>query len=124
VPWPRRSRRPTMLQASADECARSVRYYLLSASYGHAKIVDSSEPLSRPLRIKTSSVGIACLHGYALCLWRLAKLPEAQQVFERILSLNPTDNQSVRFCWDDVRHRRIWVDAHVQEDAARQQHGP
>jgi tetratricopeptide (TPR) repeat protein len=36
---------------------------------------------------------LRCLHGYGLCLWRLGKLAEAQQVFERILSLNPNDNQ-------------------------------
>jgi len=33
--------------------------------------------------------------------WRLGKLTEAQRVFERILSLNPNDNQGVRFCWED-----------------------
>jgi hypothetical protein len=30
-------------------------------------------------------------------------------VFERILSLNPNDNQGVRFCWEDVRKGRTWV---------------
>jgi tetratricopeptide (TPR) repeat protein len=49
---------------------------------------------------------LRCLHGYGLCLWRLDKLSNAQQVFERILSLNPNDNQGVRFCWEDVRHGR------------------
>jgi hypothetical protein len=29
-------------------------------------------------------------------------------VFERMLSLNPNDNQGVRSCWDDVRHGRTW----------------
>ena len=51
---------------------------------------------------------LRCLHGYGLCLWRLEKLAEAQQVFERILSLNPNDNQGVRFCWNDVRNGRSW----------------
>ena len=39
---------------------------------------------------------LRCLHGYGLCLWRLGRAGEAQQVFERILSLNPNDNQGVR----------------------------
>jgi tetratricopeptide (TPR) repeat protein len=52
-----------------------------------------------------------CLKGYGLCLWQLGKLAEAQQVFERILSLNPNDNQGVRFCWQDVRHGRSWEES-------------
>jgi hypothetical protein len=51
---------------------------------------------------------LRALHGYGLCLWRMGQLPHARQVFERILSLNPNDNQGVRFCWDDVRSRRSW----------------
>ena len=51
---------------------------------------------------------LRCLHGYGLCLWRLGNFAEAQQVFERILSLNPNDNQGVRFCWEDVRKGRGW----------------
>jgi tetratricopeptide (TPR) repeat protein len=51
---------------------------------------------------------LRCLHGYGLCLWRLSKLAEAQRVFERLLSLNPNDNQRVRFCWEDVRRGRRW----------------
>ncbi len=51
---------------------------------------------------------LRCLHGYGLCVWRLGRLPEAERVFERILSLNPNDNQGVRFCWNAVRHGRSW----------------
>jgi hypothetical protein len=61
---------------------------------------------------------LRCLHGYALCRWRLGKLTEAQQVFERILSLNPNDNQGVRFCWEDVRNGRSWEEMQEREDAA------
>jgi hypothetical protein len=51
---------------------------------------------------------LRCMHGYGLCLWRMGQLREAQQVFARILSLNPNDNQGVRFCWDDIRSGRGW----------------
>jgi tetratricopeptide (TPR) repeat protein len=61
---------------------------------------------------------LRCLQGYALCLWRLGQLPRAQQVFERILSLNPNDNQGMRFCWDDVRRGRNWDEAQAGESAA------
>jgi len=60
---------------------------------------------------------LRCLHGYGLCLWRLGKLAEAQPVFERILSLNPNDNQGVRFCWEDVRNGRSWEELRQREDA-------
>ncbi len=62
---------------------------------------------------------LRCLHGYGLCLWRLGKLAAAQQVFERILSLNPNDNQGVRFCWEDVRHGRSWEEMQAREEAER-----
>ena len=57
-----------------------------------------------------------CLHGYGLCLWRLGQLQHARQVFERILSLNPNDNQGARFCWDDVRNGRSWEEMQALED--------
>ena len=59
---------------------------------------------------------LRCLQGYGLCLWRLGKPAEAQRVFERILSLNPNDNQGVRSCWDDVRHDRPWEAMHASEE--------
>lgn len=58
---------------------------------------------------------LRCLHGYGLCLWRRGQLAAAQQVFERMLSLNPNDNQGVRACWDDVRHGRSWEVATAAE---------
>jgi|HubBroStandDraft_1064217.scaffolds.fasta_scaffold03633_3 hypothetical protein len=61
------------------------------------------------------------LHGHALCLWRFGKLPEAQHAFERILSLNPNDNQGVRFCWEDVRRGRTWERTQEREEAEREQ---
>lgn len=52
---------------------------------------------------------LRCLHGYGLCLWRSGRLAEAEAVFERILALNPHDNQGVRSCWQDVRAGRSWT---------------
>ena len=60
---------------------------------------------------------LRCLLGYGLCLWRGGRLAEAQQVFERILSLNPNDNQGVRSCWYDVRTGRSWEETRAREDA-------
>jgi tetratricopeptide (TPR) repeat protein len=51
---------------------------------------------------------LRCMHGYGLCLWRLGQFGEALQVFDRMLWLNPSDNQGVRFLIDDVRAKRAW----------------
>ena len=51
---------------------------------------------------------LRCLNGYALCLWRLERFAESRTVLERMLWLNPSDNQGVRFIIDDVRKRRAW----------------
>jgi hypothetical protein len=62
---------------------------------------------------------LRCLKGHALCLWRLGRAPEAQLEFERILSLNPNDNQGVRFCWQDLREGRTWEELRQEEEAER-----
>jgi tetratricopeptide (TPR) repeat protein len=46
------------------------------------------------------------LNGYGLCLWRLGNFKEAEHVFDRVLWLNPTDNQGVRFNIEAVRSER------------------
>lgn len=51
-----------------------------------------------------------CLHGFGLCLWRLGRLGEAATVFERLLWLNPSDNQGARFLNPAVRAGEPWED--------------
>ncbi|MDO8804001.1 MAG: hypothetical protein Q7R35_06205 [Elusimicrobiota bacterium] len=41
---------------------------------------------------------LRCLHGLALCFWALGDLQKAGEIFERMLWLNPSDNQGARFC--------------------------
>ena len=53
---------------------------------------------------------LRCVHGYGLCLWHLGRLKEAEEVFTRMLWLNPTDNQGVRFLLREVRERKVWHD--------------
>ena len=45
---------------------------------------------------------LRCFHGYGLSLWRLHKVEEARAGFERMLWLNPTDNQGARFHLADI----------------------
>jgi len=39
---------------------------------------------------------LRCMHGSRLCLWRLGRGEEAASLFERMLWLNPADNQGIR----------------------------
>jgi hypothetical protein len=54
---------------------------------------------------------LRCMHGFGLCLWRLGRLDDAGHVFNRMLWLNPSDNQGVRFLMSDVRAKRSWQDS-------------
>ncbi|MGD0621312.1 MAG: HepT-like ribonuclease domain-containing protein [Thermacetogeniaceae bacterium] len=51
---------------------------------------------------------LRCLDGYGLCVWRLGRFEEAERVFERMLWLNPSDNQGARFLLDSVKDRKEW----------------
>ena len=62
---------------------------------------------------------LRCLHGYGLCLWRLGFFREAKDVFERMLWMNPSDNQGVRFILPEVRAKRDWQDFTDEEEGRR-----
>lgn len=51
---------------------------------------------------------LRCVHGYGLCFWRLGRFDEAGRVFDRMLRLNPSDNQGVRFLIEGVRAGITW----------------
>jgi hypothetical protein len=61
---------------------------------------------------------LRCLYGLGLCLWRSGKTEDALAAFERILMLNPNDNQGARFCWQDVRAGRTWEEMEASEAGA------
>jgi hypothetical protein len=50
---------------------------------------------------------LRCMHGYGLCLSRLGRHKETEEVFTRMLWLSPTDNQGVRFLLDKVKERKV-----------------
>jgi tetratricopeptide (TPR) repeat protein len=51
---------------------------------------------------------LRCMHGYGLCLWRLGRFEEAGRVFERMLWLNPSDNQGVRALIQPIKVGITW----------------
>jgi hypothetical protein len=56
------------------------------------------------------------MHGFGLCLWRLGRFDEARCIFDRMLWLNPSDNQGVRFLIDDVHPKTPWETAEARQD--------
>ena len=54
---------------------------------------------------------LRCMHSFGLCLWRLGRFLEAGRIFDRMLWLNPSDNQGVRFLIGKVRARAAWEDS-------------
>ena len=59
------------------------------------------------------------LHGLGLSHWRLGRAEEALTVFERILALNPNDNQGIRFLREALLEERTWDDIREAELAER-----
>ena len=58
---------------------------------------------------------LRCMNGFGLCLWRLGRFEEAERIFDRMLWLNPSDNQGVRFLIDDVRAKVTWQNSRANE---------
>jgi tetratricopeptide (TPR) repeat protein len=53
---------------------------------------------------------LRCMHGYGLCLWRLGRFDAAEQIFQKMLWLNPSDNQGMRSLIDEVKAKTAWED--------------
>jgi hypothetical protein len=51
---------------------------------------------------------LRCLESFGLCLWRLGKFAQAEVVFQRMLWLNPSDNQGIRLLIGNVRSMTAW----------------
>ncbi len=51
---------------------------------------------------------LRCLDGYGECIWRFGRFEEAGRIFERMLWLNPSDNQGARFLLHSVKDRQEW----------------
>jgi hypothetical protein len=60
---------------------------------------------------------LRALHGLGLCLWRLNQLIEAAALFNRMLWMNPTDNQGIRFLLSDIEAGMDWKTSCDQETA-------
>jgi tetratricopeptide (TPR) repeat protein len=57
---------------------------------------------------------LRCMHGFGLCLWRLGRFEEAGRILDRMLWLNPSDNQGARFLIDDIQAKISWETAEAR----------
>jgi hypothetical protein len=91
---------------------RAIRHYEVGVRIGELSLPDEFEGVLA-WGLIDNRPWLRCMQGYGLCLWRLERWQEAAQVFERLLWLNPTDNQGIRFVLPLVFAREPWV----EEDA-------
>ena len=62
---------------------------------------------------------LRCLHGYGLCHWRLGNVTEARAIFERMLWLNPTDNQGARYLLQAIDQGQSWEQMKAADEQER-----
>jgi hypothetical protein len=85
----------------------ALRHYEVGLGIGELSLGDAFERVL-PWGLIDNRPFLRCVHGYGLCLWRLNRFQEAERVFERMLWLNPTDDQGVRFLLPDVKAGNAW----------------
>ena len=89
----------------------AIRHYEVGVRIGELSLADGFEGLL-PWGFIDNRPFLRCMHGYGLCLWRRDRPNDARRVFDRMLWLNPTDNQGVRFLLADLRAGERWGDRH------------
>lgn len=87
--------------------ADAVRHYEVGVRIGELSLGSAFDGLL-PWGHVDNRPFLRCMHGYGLCLWRLGRFDEAERVFDKMLWLNPSDNQGVRFLIDEVRAHKVW----------------
>jgi hypothetical protein len=85
----------------------AIRYFDVGFRIGELSLGDEFDGLL-PWVWLDNRPFLRCMHGFGLCLWRLGLFKEALNILDRMLWLNPSDNQGVRFLIDDVRTKRTW----------------
>ncbi len=91
--------------------ADAIRHYEVGFRIGELSLGDNFAGVL-PWGLIDNRPFLRCMHGYGLCLWRLGRFDEAERIFRRLLWLNPSDNQGVRFLLDDLMGRTPWENIH------------
>ncbi|MFC1641591.1 hypothetical protein ACFL5O_02715 [Myxococcota bacterium] len=87
--------------------AQALHHYEMGVAIGALTLGERFEG-ALPWGLVDNRPFLRCLNGSGLCAWRLGDFPAARAVFERMLWLNPSDNQGARFDLAAVEAGRTW----------------
>jgi hypothetical protein len=87
----------------------ALRHYEVGVRIGELSLGEAFDGVL-PWGLVDNRPFLRCFKGYGLCLWRLGRLDEAAQVFDRMLWMNPSDHQGVRGLLPAVRAGERWED--------------
>ena len=87
--------------------AEAIRHYEVGLRIGELSLGDDFDSVL-PWGLIDNRPFLRCLHNFGLCCWRLGRFDEAARVFDRMLWLNPSDNQGARFLIGPVRAGAAW----------------
>jgi hypothetical protein len=90
-----------------DHPEEALRHYEVGVRIGELSLPEGFDGLL-PWGLIDNRPFLRCMHGYGLCLWRLDRFAEAERLFDRILWLNPSDNQGIRFLLPCARAGERW----------------
>jgi len=106
-------------ESSYDDCAkRALRHYEVGVRIGELSLGEQFGGVLKWGMIDNRPF-LRCLHGYGLCLWRLGEVARAKEVFQRMIWLNPTDNQGIRFLLASIDQGKTWKDFQKGEEQPR-----
>lgn len=94
----------------------ALAHYELGIRIGALSLPDDPD-LLLPWGITENRPYLRCMAGYGMTLWRLERRDEAAAVFERMIRLNPNDNQGARFMLFAVLDGRSWEEWSAAEEA-------
>jgi len=87
--------------------AEAIRHYQVGLRIGELSLGDDFDGVL-PWGLIDNRPFLRCLHNFGLCCWRLGRLDEVERVFDRMLWLNPSDNQGARLLIGPVRAGAAW----------------
>ena len=88
---------------------KALRHYLVGMRIAELSLGHVFHDLL-PWEYKQNRPYLRCLYGYGLCLWRNGKIEEAKEVLEKMLWLNPRDEQGCRFLLEYLNTGKKWED--------------
>lgn len=97
----------------------AIRHYEVGIRIGELTLGDQFSGIL-PWGLIDNRPFLRCLNGFGLCVWRLGRMTEAAKIFERLLWLNPSDNQGARFNLYGTRAGRPWEEGEKRKRKVQQ----